>query len=166
MPEEADFRLQAAASGETISHKEEGYVFAIALRLAGLCLWIATFGYILVPAYFQWATMPLPNWLRWIGVVTGDAAMLERAAQSGDAEAKMRLGEIEYQRKKRREAFKLFRAAADAGYAPAMVRVGDCHLNGDGASVSEIDAVNWYRKAALAGNQDALDKLRKLGKTQ
>ena len=104
-------------------------------------------------------------WTR-IGVLTGDAAMFERASQAGDAEATLRLGEIEYQRKKRREAFKLFRAAADAGYSPAMIRVGDCHLNGDGAYVSEVDAVNWYRKAALAGNQEALDKLRQLGKTQ
>ena len=40
------FRLQAATSGEKISRKEEGCVFAIALRLAGLCLWIATFAYL------------------------------------------------------------------------------------------------------------------------
>ena len=42
-------RLQAAKSGETISRKEEGYVFAITLRLAGLLLWIATFGYLAFP---------------------------------------------------------------------------------------------------------------------
>jgi TPR repeat protein len=104
-------------------------------------------------------------WTR-IGVATGDTSMFNRAAQLGDPEAKFRLGEIEYQRKKRREAFRLFRAAAEGGYGPAMVRVGDCHLNGDGASLSEIDAVNWYRKAALAGNQEAINKLKKLGKTQ
>ena len=42
-------RLQAAASGEKISRKEEGYAFAIVLRLAGLVLWIATFAYLLDP---------------------------------------------------------------------------------------------------------------------
>lgn len=64
-------RLQAAKSGDKISHKEEGYVFATILRLAGLALWISTFGYLIFPGYFQWASMPLPVWLRWTGVVTG-----------------------------------------------------------------------------------------------
>ncbi|QDU29465.1 Isoprenylcysteine carboxyl methyltransferase (ICMT) family protein [Anatilimnocola aggregata] len=64
-------RLQAAKPGEKISHKDEGYLFATVLRLAGLVLWISTFGYLIFPAYFQWAAMPLPARLRWIGVVTG-----------------------------------------------------------------------------------------------
>jgi protein-S-isoprenylcysteine O-methyltransferase Ste14 len=64
-------RLQAAKSGERISHKEEGYVFAISLRLAGLSLWIATFGYLLSPESFRWALVPLAEWIRWVGVVTG-----------------------------------------------------------------------------------------------
>ena len=64
-------RLQAAKSGEKISHREEGYLFATLLRLAGLVLWISTFGYLLFPAYFRWALMPLPLWLRWAGVVIG-----------------------------------------------------------------------------------------------
>jgi TPR repeat protein len=98
-------------------------------------------------------------WTRLAGV-TGEVAPLHWAAQAGDAEAKLRLGEIEYQRNK------LFRESADAGYAPAMVRVGDCHLNGDGAYVSEVDAVNWYRKAALAGDEQAMGKLRQMGKSQ
>jgi protein-S-isoprenylcysteine O-methyltransferase Ste14 len=64
-------RLQAAKSGEKISHRDEGYLFATFLRLAGLVLWISTFGYLIFPAHFQWAAMPLPIWLRWIGVATG-----------------------------------------------------------------------------------------------
>ncbi len=67
-------RLRAAASGEKISHKEEGYAFAIVLRLAGLCLWIATFGYLVSPTSFQWAALPLPLWLRWLGVAVGVAS--------------------------------------------------------------------------------------------
>jgi protein-S-isoprenylcysteine O-methyltransferase Ste14 len=65
------YRLQAAASGEKISRKEEGYAFAIALRLAGLCLWIAVFAYLLSPASVHWAAVPLPASVRWFGVVTG-----------------------------------------------------------------------------------------------
>lgn len=65
------YRLQAAKSGEKISRKDEGYLFATVLRLAGLVLWISTFGYLFFPVYFQWAALPLPEWLRWIGVVMG-----------------------------------------------------------------------------------------------
>ena len=53
-------RLQAAKSGEKISHKDEGYPFATVLRLAGLVLWVSTFGYLIFPMYFLWAAMPLP----------------------------------------------------------------------------------------------------------
>ncbi|QDU93708.1 methyltransferase family protein [Lignipirellula cremea] len=64
-------RLQAGKSGEKISRREEGFLFAVVLRLGGLLLWVATFGYLLFPAYFQWAAMPVPVWLRWTGVVSG-----------------------------------------------------------------------------------------------
>ena len=63
-------RLQAA-SGEKISHKDEGYLFATVLRLAGMCLWISTIGYLFFPASFQWASMPLHPSVRWFGVVMG-----------------------------------------------------------------------------------------------
>jgi protein-S-isoprenylcysteine O-methyltransferase Ste14 len=69
-------RLQAVKSGEKISRKEEGYAFAITLRLAGLCLWIATFGYLVFPDFFSWASVPLPDWVRWGGVVTGTLCSL------------------------------------------------------------------------------------------
>lgn len=64
-------RLQAAASGEKISHKDEGYLFAAILRLTGLALWISTFGYLFFPESFRWARLPLPAWLRWCGAVGG-----------------------------------------------------------------------------------------------
>ena len=67
----AYYRIQAAKSGEKISRKEEGYFFATVLRLAGLVLWISTFGYLFFPACFQWASMPIPAWLRWVGVGAG-----------------------------------------------------------------------------------------------
>ena len=64
-------RWQAASSGERISHKDEGHLFAIVLRLAGLCLWVSTFAYLLFPSSIQWATLPLPSWVRWGGVAVG-----------------------------------------------------------------------------------------------
>ncbi|MBL9082906.1 MAG: isoprenylcysteine carboxylmethyltransferase family protein [Planctomycetales bacterium] len=64
-------RFQAASSGEKISHESEGYVFAAVLRLAGLCLWISTLVYLISPTLVQWATVPLPPWMRWSGVAAG-----------------------------------------------------------------------------------------------
>jgi len=64
-------RIQAASSGEKISHQDEGYLFATVLRLAGLALWISTFGYLIFPAWFQWASLPLPLAVRWSGVAVG-----------------------------------------------------------------------------------------------
>jgi protein-S-isoprenylcysteine O-methyltransferase Ste14 len=64
-------RLQAAASGEKISRKDEGYLFAAVLRLSGLCLFIATLAYVMSPSSVKWASFPLPMWIRWLGIVTG-----------------------------------------------------------------------------------------------
>lgn len=65
------YRLQAASSGEKISRKEEGYLFAVTLRLAGVCLWLATFAYLIDPFSVQWASVPLPPSVRWVGVAIG-----------------------------------------------------------------------------------------------
>ena len=64
-------RRKAASSGEKISRKNEGYVFATVLRLAGLCLWIVTLAYLASPSAVKWATFPLNSSVRWVGVVTG-----------------------------------------------------------------------------------------------
>jgi TPR repeat protein len=89
---------------------------------------------------------------------------LERAAELGDAEAKMLLGDG-LRPKKPRQAYALYVEAAKSGYAPAMTRLGDCSLNGLGTSRSDIDALKWYREALSAGDPEAERKLRALGKT-
>lgn len=69
-------RLRAASTREKISHRQEGYLFAIVLRLAGLGLWLGTFAYLFFPSLVQWGTIPLPIWLRWCGVVAGAGCSL------------------------------------------------------------------------------------------
>lgn len=64
-------RIQAASSGEKISHKDEGYVFFAVLRLSGLCLGIATLAWLISPLSVQWATFPVQSAVRWFGVVIG-----------------------------------------------------------------------------------------------
>jgi protein-S-isoprenylcysteine O-methyltransferase Ste14 len=71
-----DFGLgQVPPSGRFVRrmdiHKAEGYLFTIVLRLAGACLWISTFAYLLFPESVQWAVIPIPDWLRWIGIASG-----------------------------------------------------------------------------------------------
>ena len=61
------YRLQAAKSGERISHEEEGWLFATSLRFVGMCMWIGTLAYLIYPTWMEWAALPLPNWLRWSG---------------------------------------------------------------------------------------------------
>ena len=72
----AYFRLRAAASGERISHKEEGFVFAIVLRLMGLILWLLTITYLVWPSALGWASLPILNWLRWVAVAVGSLSSL------------------------------------------------------------------------------------------
>ena len=64
-------RFKAAQSGEKISRKDEGFLFALVLRLSGLVLFVVTIAYLIAPASVQWAMLPVPTWVRWIGVITG-----------------------------------------------------------------------------------------------
>ena len=64
-------RFKAAQSGEKISRKDEGLLFAIVLRLTGLILFVVTIAYLVAPSSVQWATITIPTPVRWIGAVTG-----------------------------------------------------------------------------------------------
>jgi protein-S-isoprenylcysteine O-methyltransferase Ste14 len=59
---------RAIASGGKVSRQAEGVLFSIGLRIGGNLLWIATLVWLLVPAAVEWATIPLPVWVRWVGV--------------------------------------------------------------------------------------------------
>jgi protein-S-isoprenylcysteine O-methyltransferase Ste14 len=69
-------RLQAARSGERISRRPEGILFAATLRTAGLLVWLMTLGYVINPAWVAWGQLRLPDWLRWLGFVGGVAGSL------------------------------------------------------------------------------------------
>ena len=62
-------RLQAAKSGERISHKEEGLFFAASLRLTGLVMGLAVLAYLIDPGWMEGATLALPTWLRFSGAI-------------------------------------------------------------------------------------------------
>ena len=64
-------RFRASQSGEQISRKDEGMLFAFVLRSVGLILFVVTIAYLVAPASVQWAMITIPPPLRWIGAVTG-----------------------------------------------------------------------------------------------
>ena len=61
-------RYKAQKAGGGVSHKEEGLPILIALRLTGLAVWLSLFTYMINPAWMNWSSLPLPIWLRWLGV--------------------------------------------------------------------------------------------------
>jgi protein-S-isoprenylcysteine O-methyltransferase Ste14 len=62
-------RWQAAKSRERFDRRQEGLPLAVALRLSGMIMWAATLVYLINPQALTWASVPLPNWLRWLGAI-------------------------------------------------------------------------------------------------
>ena len=50
-----------------------------------------------------------------------------------------------------KEAMKLFRLAAEQGYAPAQHNLGYMYANGEGVPENDREAVKWYQLAADQG---------------
>jgi len=66
------FRIRAdKQSGETVSRKVDGRPMMTVIRLFGLVLWLSPFVYLLNPAWMVWSRIGLPEWVRWLGVLTG-----------------------------------------------------------------------------------------------
>ena len=68
-------RKAQISSGDQIDRRQEGDFIMVALRLSGMLLWLSIIAYIVYPPAVAWATVPLPNWLRWIGVIGGFIAV-------------------------------------------------------------------------------------------
>ena len=66
-------RLKAHGTGETLDRSKEGRFILFTLRPIGIAVMIGLFTYMVNPARMAWSSMPLPAWVRWIGV--GSALM-------------------------------------------------------------------------------------------
>ena len=88
---------------------------------------------------------------------------LRRAAEAGDAEAMLRLGNRyrtgEGVQQDFTEAVRCYRNAADAGQKDAMLYLGIGYYYGYGVDKDVAEALGWYRKAADAGNANAMVNL-------
>jgi protein-S-isoprenylcysteine O-methyltransferase Ste14 len=68
-------RVRSWASKEALDRRQEGVFILATLRPAGLLLWIAVFAYLINPQWMEWSALPLPDWLRWTGVLAFAAGL-------------------------------------------------------------------------------------------
>ena len=65
------FHRLRSRTGERLDRRQEGWFILITLRLTGLAGIGGVIAYLINPACMAWAAMPLPLWLRWVGVGLG-----------------------------------------------------------------------------------------------
>ena len=57
-----------ARTGEKLDRRQEGVFILVTLRLVGIAGMAGLIAYLINPACLAWAALPLPIWLRWMGV--------------------------------------------------------------------------------------------------
>lgn len=65
------FRRKSEIEGEPVTLKEEGPFVMIALRVAGLAMWLSVIIWLINPGWMEWSRIQLPTPLRWFGVAVG-----------------------------------------------------------------------------------------------
>ncbi len=71
------FRRKAqVTSGDEINRRKEGDFTMIALRFGGILVWLSIIAYMIYPPLISWASIQLPDWIRWIGIGLGMIAVL------------------------------------------------------------------------------------------
>jgi protein-S-isoprenylcysteine O-methyltransferase Ste14 len=68
------YRRKADQEGGELD-KSEGQGLLVFLRLFFLLVILPLFGYLINPAWVEWARLPLPLWLRWTGAAVGAATI-------------------------------------------------------------------------------------------
>src|SRR5262245_21329754 len=58
-------------TGEKLDRRQEGLFVLLTLRPVGIAGMLGLIAYLINPAWMAWAAMPLPRWLRWMGVGLG-----------------------------------------------------------------------------------------------
>ena len=64
------FRRRAKTPDEKICHDSEGWARYIALQSSALILFVSNLAYLLFPPAVTWASIPIPNVLRWFGFLS------------------------------------------------------------------------------------------------
>ena len=95
-----------------------------------------------------------------LGAMLGTKAGLLKAAEEGDAEAMLKVGDAYYHGSKdfpmeRGYASLWFERAADAGHPEGMFRFAEILRWGEGRLQNVREAETWYRRAAELGHKKA-----------
>ena len=68
-------RRRARMSGEPISRRKEGKLAMLLRAIFALPVLLSFFAYMLNPAWMAWSVVPLPIWVRWVGVGLGTISL-------------------------------------------------------------------------------------------
>ncbi len=55
-------------SGEKLDRWQEGTFILFGLRLSGMPWFVASLAWLINPEWMAWSSLPLPDWVRWIGL--------------------------------------------------------------------------------------------------
>jgi protein-S-isoprenylcysteine O-methyltransferase Ste14 len=67
-------RVKSQATGERLDRWQEGRLILFTLRPIGIATMLGLIAYMVDPEWMAWSSMPLPRWLRWLGVGLGAVA--------------------------------------------------------------------------------------------
>ncbi len=68
------YRVRSQASGEKLDRRREGLIILLTLRPLALASMIGLLTFVASPSRMAWSALPLPLWLRWMGVGVGVVA--------------------------------------------------------------------------------------------
>ena len=66
-------RLKAHSAADRLDRWKEGPFILFTLRPVGIAVMIGLLTYLIDPARMAWSSMPIPVWLRWVGIGIGAA---------------------------------------------------------------------------------------------
>src|SRR5262245_48522283 len=76
LPVAVYYRVRSQSTGEWLDRRPEGLFILLTLRPLGVVGMLGVIAFLVDPAWMAWSAVPLPNWLRWVGVGIGVAAGL------------------------------------------------------------------------------------------
>jgi protein-S-isoprenylcysteine O-methyltransferase Ste14 len=74
VPIAAYHRVRSQLTGEKLDRRQEGLAILLTLRPLGLTMIAGLIAYIISPTSMAWSSVPLPVWVRWMGVALGVVA--------------------------------------------------------------------------------------------
>lgn len=66
-------RIRSQSTGERLDRRQEGWLILVTLRPVGIVCMLGLLVYLANPEWMAWSALPLPIWLRWVGVGLGVA---------------------------------------------------------------------------------------------